>query len=634
MEPLGSGSWHFRGAALLQRKSYDAELEDLERHYRRVLDWDVGLLRSALLRVAGAPALFVGTGGTVAVARLAAQLHERVGGQAGRVVTPLELASVPPTSRSGVVLFSAGLKHPDALAALEQLASSRLQPAVVVTLRDPRSLGEVVAPDVALVGLPSLDFREGFLATTSVLVMMSAIVRAYTGDDLMPGTLPRPQVAIPASIDDHLLVLTTPGLAPVATDIETRCHELGLAAVQVTDYRNLAHGRHVGLARRAASTTVVGLVAEPFEKLAAATLRTLSGAEIDVFTWRAQHSGPVAALELLLASMELTGSLARAQGVNAARPGAAPFGRRLYHLGLRRLIPPIEDGPVARKLIALASGMNTGAPRDMYTQALKAWLDELAGQTFAGVVLDYDGTVCSTGTRTELPKPVIQAALLRLLNAGADLGFASGRGKSLHTDLRAWVPRSHWPMVTVGLYNGGEIRTLDEELPDLAIPGALMRRAERRLRQLPFVTGLEIESRSTQVTLTVAPGAYAQVGRLSELIANAMSRSPAIPVKTMISGHSVDLVPRPVTKLAVADRIAERRGSVVLCIGDQGDVGGNDFELLAGTAWTLTVDRCSADPTRCWYLDTHGRHGPELLGVYLEAITMNDGGLTLSWPRP
>ena len=213
---------------LAPRKRYEAELADLERPFRGVVQWDgVDELRNALMLVAGGPALFVGTGGTLAVARLAATLHEQVGGQPARVVTPLELAVLPATTRSGAVLFSAGLSHPDALGALERLANNRLRPAVVVTLRDAASVAEVVPPDVQAITLPPLDFREGFLAATSVLVMAAAIVRAYAGDDALPAALPRPAVPAPTTAE-QLLVLTTPALSPVATDIETRCHELGL----------------------------------------------------------------------------------------------------------------------------------------------------------------------------------------------------------------------------------------------------------------------------------------------------------------------------------------------------------------------------------------------------------------------
>jgi hypothetical protein len=618
-------------AALAPRKPYDAELADLERHYTKVRDWDDGgALRQALLMVAGGPAVFVGTGGTLAVARLAAQLHERVGGQPGRALTPLELAAMPPMARSGVVLFSVGLKHPDALAALRRMGNSRLRPAVVLTLRDPTTLSDVVPPDVVVVGLPGPSFAEGFLATTSVLVMMTAIVRAYTSDDVLPSEFPSPSVEIP-KVAENLLVLTTPGLVPVATDIETRCHELGLAAVQVTDYRNLAHGRHVGLARRAPNTTVLGLVAEPLERLALATLETLPTSEISVTTWHAQHRSPIAVLELTIASMHLAGALAASQGVNAARPGAAPFGRRLYHLGLQKLLPPVEDGPVERKLVALAAGLSTGATRDLYVDALSSWIKQLGAERFGGLVLDYDGTVCATTRRTDLPTPAMRSAILRLLDADVLVGFATGRGKSLHQDLRQWVPKRHWPRVITGLYNGGANVSLEDDLPDFSEPSSLMRRAEGRLGELPFADALTVEARTAQITVTIRPNAYAQIGRLSDLIADAMSRSPAISVKVMTSGHSVDVVPRSTTKQAVVGRVSRATDLAVLAIGDQGDVGGNDFELLAGDAWTLTVDRCSADPTRCWYLDRRGRTGPELLIAYLDAMTVDEGQFALAW---
>jgi len=265
---------------LTPRKPYEVELAELERPFDDVVRWaGIDMLREPLMAVACSPALFVGSGGTLAVARLAAMLHEQVGGQPARVVTPLELATLPAVARSGVVLFSAGLSHPDALGALAQLAGNRLRPAVVVTFRDADAVAGIVPADVHAVVLPQLEFREGFLATTSVLVMAAALVRAYGGDGALPAVLPRPTLPQPTAAE-QLLVLTTPGLAPVATDIETRCHELGLASVQVTDYRNFAHGRHVGLLRRAKTTSVLGLVDQPLERLAMATLDVLPRDEI------------------------------------------------------------------------------------------------------------------------------------------------------------------------------------------------------------------------------------------------------------------------------------------------------------------------------------------------------------------
>ena len=615
------------------RLSYDAELNHLGETYQRILRWDVSRLRDALLSVAAGPAVFIGTGGTSAVARLAAQLHEQVGGQPGRVATPLEFARLPPTLRSGTVVFSAGASHPDALGVLGRLATSRFRPAVLVTLRDPAELTGVASPDVEVLALPQLGFREGFLATNSVLAMMTALVRAYVGDDSLPPELPTAGVAFPAADTNELLVLTTPETAPVGTDLETRCAELGLLPVQVTDYRNFAHGRHVGLARRAAATTVLGLVSDPLEDLANATLDALPP-EINRLAWRARCPGPAAVVELTVASMILVGELARSRRVNAARPGAAPFGRRLYHLSLRRLVPATNDGPVDRKLVALAAGAAGGSTRARYDEAYRSWSKQMAETSFGGVVLDYDGTVCATGQRFDLPATSTQAALTRLLDASVAIGIATGRGKSIHRDLRSWVPKERWPQVLLGLYNGGVTLTLADELPDLAAPNEVMAAVADRVGALPVADALDIEARCVQVTVAVRAGAFAHIGRLSEIIADALARGPALPIKVVASGHSVDIVPATSTKASIADATASAAGRPVIAVGDQGDLGGNDFELLASTPWTLTVDRCSADPTRCWYLDDSGRSGPSLLDAYLRAARIgDDGSFHFRWGR-
>ena len=615
----------------MPKKRYDAEMASLERHFEGVSRWaGITELRETLMRLAGAPAIFVGTGGTSAVARLAASLHEQVDGQLARAVTPLELAMLPAGTRSGALLFSSGLRHPDALGALERLASNRLRPAAVITLRDAASVADVLPVDVQAISLPSLDFQEGFLATTSVLVMAAALVRAYGGDAALPKALPRPSVEVPPPTE-QLLVLTTPSLTSVAIDIETRCHELGLTSVQVSDYRNFAHGRHVGLARRSKMTSVLGLVDRPLERLAAATLDSLPQDEMNVTAWRAEHSGPAAVIELLVASMEMTASFAAHCGVNPARPGAAPFGRRLYHLRLGRLLPPLADGPVERKLRSLGVALNADATRARYEGAFAGWLEQLGNEEFGGIVLDYDGTVCATGRRHELPDQAVTAGLVRLLENEVVLGFASGRGPSLHNDLRQWVPRSHWDRVIVGLYNGGFCGPLEEDLPDLSKPSPAMEAVVARVEALPVVDALLVEPRTHQVTLSLRPGAFGQIGRLAGLVVEAMAQSPELPVKVVQSGHSIDVVPLSSSKRLVIDYVSGLTAGKTMAIGDQGDIGGNDFELLAGDTWSLSVDECSADPTRCWYLDARGRGGPKLLAAYLDAMVPADGGFAIRW---
>lgn len=610
--------------------TYNAELDELETTYKAGLGHDVEELRRALFSAASVPALFVGTGGTSAVARLAAQFHEQVCAQPARAATPLELLMAPQMPRRAAVLFSASAKHPDARAVLDRLSAGWFHPAVVVTHRDPDELA--AGPDVAVVRLPELLFRDGFLATNSVLAMVVALSRAYLGSSALASSIPRPDVPFPSRGRTRLLVLTTPELEPVAADIETRCAELGVADVQVSDYRNFAHGRHMGLARRATETTVIGLSSEPLQDLAEATLSVLlAEGSVEVLHWAARHSSPTGVVELFLASMQLARRLAAEQGVRPSRPGVPSFGRRLYHLPLRGMLPRPADGPVERKLWALGAGTVEEDIRELYERAYADWRVGLGEQRFSGVVLDYDGTVCATRRRFDLPDERLRALVVKLLDAELVFGFASGRGRSLHRDLRKWVPREYWSQVHLGLYNGAIRLTLADKLPAVDRPNSLMRAVTERIMLLPIADMLVIEPRQAQVTVSLRGDAFAHSGKLAELVSDVLARPEQLQVKVVASGHSVDVVKSDTSKVAVWEEVAALGDSPLLAIGDQGHLGGNDFELLARSPWSLTVDRCSADPSRCWYLDVGGRSGPLLLDAYLRSLVASKSGFKLDW---
>ena len=77
--------------------------------------------------------------------------------------------------------------------------------------------------------------------------------------------------------------------------------------------------------------------------------------------------------------------------------------------------------------------------------------------------------------------------------------------------------------------------------------------------------------------------------------------------------------------------VLKQTQGTVIAIGDQGQPGGNDFELLAAIRSTLSVDRCSGDPTRCWNLDNRGERGPSLLVRYLRSLRPGRGGIRFTW---
>ena len=109
---------------------------------------------------------------------------------------------------------------------------------------------------------------------------------------------------------------------------------------------------------------------------------------------------------------------------------------------------------------------------------------------------------------------------------------------------------------------------------------------------------------------------------LAQLIREVAARAPSLDVKCVQSAHSIDVVEAATSKRAVVETIGADCSGAILCIGDQGQEGGNDFELLACHPATLSVDRCSSDPTRCWNLGPPGERGPSILRRYLRSLAV------------
>lgn len=602
---------------------YRAEIEALDATYADALDASTDGLRAAVHMLGSGPALFVGSGGSMALAELAAGLHERVCRQPGQACTSLEALDAPQLARRGALLFSSSAKHPDAERVLSHFGRRRFAPAVLVTHRDVSDIQEVAGYDTRVVTLPRLAQPDGFLATGSIMQAATLLTRAYLPHAELPRQLP--PAAGEAAVREEVLVLSPPSLACVATDLEVRLVESGLATVQVCDYRNFAHGRHTGFARRADGVTVIALSDVDSESLATGTVASLP-ATCDVRRWHGDGPWEETVIGLLNRSIRLAGEAGDRVGLDIARPTVPTFGRRLYRLPLRRRLPDRPAAGVERKLLAAGCGEDLELRRH-YLVAAGAWRERLSERRFGGLVLDYDGTVCWTQRRFDLPDAGVRHGLAAVLEAGAILGFASGRGRSLHADLRRWIARKHWGRVVLGLYNGGVVLRLDDELPDLREPSEWSGRVVAALAGAPYSHALGVEERGAQVSVTA--GAVAHDGQLALLLADRLDGA-GVEASIAASGHAVDIVPPTSTKVAVLIAVEERAGASALAIGDQGQPGGNDHALLARGPATLSVDRCSPDPDSCWFVGSGEHVGPALLDRHLRALRQRAAGLALT----
>lgn len=592
---------------------YSEELAELQTAYRATIaalsDESLAELRSVVGR---RDVYFVGSGGTLPVAELAASLHQRYTGRLARATTPLRFIETSRFAREAtIVLFSARARHPDTgLAAAHARAYGHR--IVLVTQRSKEDLtGDLAHESVSVLTLPRLTQKDGFLATSSVLAMATTIAAAYARETLNDHL----QIAPPLTqLHQRLLVLYGEAGRAAAHDIEVRTSELGLADAQLADYRNVAHGRHVGLQRRLESTTVIALISPADSVLAERTLASFPDGT-DIREIRSGSDTPAGALELLASTMSLPLAFAGAARVEPSKPKVPPFGRALYHLPYKRMYAPSPHHPVERKL-----GEPFGVPKallELYRAAYVDWISLVNATPINGFVLDYDGTLVRTPDRFEMPTPAVQAELIRVLEQGVPIAFASGRGASLYRSLRDWIPKKLWDRVLLGLHTGAWFQELGA---DLEKPSEF--ESETLLALQVLVESGTADVVPTGRQISIRPKVAIGRERLRDLVTALTANLPE--VRVVSSAHSVDVTEVDARKETVLEYFEKRHGPVFV-IGDQGSVGGNDFGLLAATRLSISVDEVSSDPTRCWNITDSSITGPDSLAVAFRSVRIRRG---------
>jgi hydroxymethylpyrimidine pyrophosphatase-like HAD family hydrolase len=640
-------------------KPYATELNALADTYAWCMAQPVDALAASVRAASRLPLLAVGSGGSFTSAALAAFLHTRYTGKVARAVPPYDLISSPAYFGDlAVLLLSAGGSNPDVLTAFIHAAR-----------REPASLGFLCTKVGSPLRGAAEDFpwarqhefslpveKDGFLATNSLLGTSLLLLRAYAkvwpGDQPLPESLDRllhpvrSREEFLAELDREcrqlwvrptLLVLHGHATYPAAADIESKFTEAALAAVQLADYRNFAHGRHHWLARHAQSSSVLALATAQDGSVPERTLALLPD---DVPVVRLDFpAGPVGAVGAIAASLHLAGLAGRAAGVDPGRPHVAPFGRKLYHLAAKPApeivtgqVPEEEAAAVERKAGASVTTLEAQGMLGEWRRHYARFLEALRGAHFGAVVFDYDGTLCGANERYTGPCPAVTEHLLRLLGAGLYVGVATGRGKSVKKDLRDRIgDRSFWPHVVVGYHNGAEVGSLDDEgqppaktAPDASLAGVVAAlQAEERL-----AGRVALDAGNLQVTLELTRADAAE--EVWEVVERALRKCAPTGVSALRSSHSVDLLAPGVTKGNLLERIKREvgrrdRGGEVLCIGDRGRWPGNDFALLQ-CPYSLSVDEVSRDPETCWNLARPGSRCVEACLEYLARMEARSGG--------
>jgi hydroxymethylpyrimidine pyrophosphatase-like HAD family hydrolase len=587
----------------------------------------------------------VGSGGAFTVASFAAYLHEYCTGAISRSETPLTFSrNAVNLRKTAVLIISSSGRNPDVLQAAKS-CSSREPGAFFVMCGGPESrlvkTAQLYEEGAAMTFEPPAG-SDGFLATNSLVAMSTLFYRLYCGDapnydELTCDLVHRNEGQVQEIFErDTVCVLFSESTRCAAIDFESKMSEAALAASLLSDFRSFAHGRHYWLAKRPGTTAVISFESAADRKIADRTIALLPH-DVPILRIQSRHNGPMGSLASMLSVFPLVSTFGQNRGVDPGRPGIPLFGRQIYNLRFPNAVFSGDRNlpllPASRKA-ALPVWKQIPNRMQVLDEAASSFSARLKRARFSAIVLDYDGTLCSSYRRFSEPEPLIIAEVQRLLAQGLRLGIATGRGRSVGEVLRTLLQEESWSAVLLGYYNGSVIRTLDDDgsLTENIHAEDWCKTAERALMaDTSLKAACEIDVRPTQVTV------IAKAKRLDEndlwfAVQGAMSRASVTGVKVVSSTHSVDIIHHDTSKAALFPTLRTRYGLVlsssILSIGDRGSWPGNDAELLAND-FSLSVDEVSADIGSCWNLAPAGMKGTRALLYYLKHLKSGRNGFRM-----
>jgi hydroxymethylpyrimidine pyrophosphatase-like HAD family hydrolase/fructoselysine-6-P-deglycase FrlB-like protein len=628
-------------------KPYESELENLKATYEWAFSLPLEASAKRFKPFTLSNLLAIGSGGSYSAAVFSVFLHELLAGLPAKAVTPLEAVQSPANfNEIAALLLAAGGRNPDVLGAFQRLAT-----------REPLRLGTLCSrtgsPLQELVRqyqyTDSFDFdlpsgKDGFLATNSLLATVVLLTRLYSEALGLSHGLPKRFNSLSSGGDlgnskdlwqkETLLVLCSSSTKAAAIDLESKFSEAALGNIQIVDYRNFAHGRHHWLARRAATTGLIAFVADEVRGLADKTLQLLPRS-VSTLRLDAGGNGPKAAIAALAMVMRLVGLAGQAMGIDPGQPHVPTFGRKIYHLrawGKKHdALADIESAAIARKSGATIRMLEERGALGAWQSAYRSYQSQLESHSYRGLVIDYDGTLCSEADRFGDLRPDVSRQLNRLAKSGAMIGVATGRGKSVRKALRDALDKSLWKQVLIGYYNGGDLGSLaDDTRPDgREVVSEALKPFADSIRSDKFIQKLAtLEFRLPQIKIEPKPQVSAK--HLWEYVQQLLCQLNLPGVMLLRSSHAMDVIAPSVSKQAVIDEVRQAIGSesAILCIGDRGRWPGNDFALLSNPN-SLSVDEVSPDPAQCWNIAPPGSRGVQAVVYYLEHLVAGKRGFRL-----
>lgn len=612
-------------------KNYRKELDNLNCIYESAMRADVDVLTNFLSKYQGCHLFAIGSGGSYSMAAAFEYLCIKAGISAQRL-TPLELGQLQyQLGNSATVLFTAGGSNNDSKNAYRYM--NELEPEGILTC-----CMRLNAPIKKLQRENMHNYyyeykmpvaKDGYLAVESLMSSIVLMIRAFRGivhDDYFRLQQRREwnnhalnTNTIKTVIERESIFILYGGITtPAAIDLESKFSEASLGNTQLVDFRNFAHGRHYWLSDRRKTTAIIALVGKSERKLADNTLKLLPE-DIPVLRVDINDNTVEGLIESLHYSFEIVGKVALIRNFDPGKPHVEEFGKKLYHLnhdiGKRNCMvsrrKDIIEMAAYRKVMK-----QQGIGISEYQKWGRIYWDKLLSRRYKGIIFDYDGTLHDKYIAGKIEERLF-SKLNELLENRIIIGIATGRGKSVRIELQEKIERKHWKNVLIAYYNGGVIGCLDDDtkpnkqdvkMPEIfneIISKLLPRGIEKNPYQLTLIKD-ELSMTSVEIQL------------LRERVLEVKD------VKVMETNHSIDIIPVTSSKRNIFTEcnLAEEE---FLIIGDSGDLGGNDYELLGGDTG-LSVDYVSKAANSCWNYALPGMRNLEATEYYLNMIDIEGEG--------
>lgn len=602
-------------------KPYSKELDKISETYEWANQISIDNLIEFVKKSEKTPLYVIGSGGSFSATTFASLLHQHIG-MVAKCLTPLEFLEYENIdSNCSVLIITASGNNRDILSAFDKAVEIKPKNIGIVCASITNKLTKkaVNVPDVLIHGVKIPIGKDGFLATNSLIATLVWLCRSYISAYSLSYKIPTlnelaymgkskekfeedlKEKLYDFANRDTIVCLYDNWGKTAAADLESKLVEAGLVNVQLADYRNFAHGRHNWLDKNKEKTCLLALVNPNCEQLANKTMKLIPEYTPKI-TISTNYEGPIATISLLIQIFYVVKFFGEIRNIDPGRPGVADFGRKIYHLP----IPKNNSNSFTDfEKFALRKKFGHCNENDLETKTrvehLHNFLRNMSKVKFRAIVFDYDGTLCDSENRFTYPSEEIKEKLIQLLENEIIIGIATGRGRSVRESLQKIIPEKYWSKIFVGYYNCSDIG----ELRDNSIPSKeptndphLLEILELLEKHKIISKDNDVTSRLKQITLeNITFNAYDLINKI-ELIDPLKLKN----IKIVESTHSIDLLPKEVSKLMLVEYIKNQiSNKFVLCIGDKGRWPGNDSELLS-IDHSLSVDETSDDQNTCWNL--------------------------------